>query len=70
MLHHRIDAIYEFIGVDKEDYDNNQYNLIAYNKNKYTLNNWGIFWLSSDVPQSKDLNNQFPRNCIWASLKK
>jgi hypothetical protein len=31
-IHHRIDAIYEFIGVDKEDYDNNQYNLIAYNK--------------------------------------
>ncbi len=71
-IHHRIDAIYEFIGVDKEDYDNNQYNLIAYNKNKYTLNNWGIFWLSSTpgVPQSNDLNNQFPRNCIWASLQK
>ena len=71
-IHHRIDAIYEFIGVDKEDYDNNQYNLIAYNKNKYTLNNWGRFWLSTTpgVPESNDLGNQFPRTCIWASLKK
>ena len=71
-LHHRIDAIYEFIGVDKDDIDDNQYNLIAYNKNKYTLNNWGRFWLSTTpgVPESNDLGNQFPRTCIWASLKK
>ena len=45
-LHHRIDAIYEFIGVDRDEVEDTQHNLIAYNKNKYTLNDWGNFWLS------------------------
>jgi len=71
-IHHRIDAIYEFIGIDKDDIDDKQNNLIAFNKHKYTINNWGRFWLSTTpgVPDSNDLNNKFPRNCIWASLKK
>ncbi len=69
---HRIDAIYEFIGFNRDDIEDNQYNLIAYNKNKYTLQKWGRFWLSTTpgVPDSNDLGNKYPRNCIWASLKK
>ena len=71
-IHHRIDAIYEFIGVDRDEVEDTQQNLIAYNKHKYTLNDWGTFWLSSTpgVPGSNDYNNSYPRNCIWASLKK
>ena len=71
-IHHRIDAIYEFIGFDRDEAEDIQYNFIAYNKNKYTLNDWGMFWLSSTpgVPGSNDFNNIYPKNCIWASIKK
>ena len=36
-IHHRIDAIYEFIGVDRDEVEDTQQNLIAYNKHKYTF---------------------------------
>ena len=64
-------SVYEFVGVYRDSTDKSEKCSIFYNKLKYTLNEWGQFWLSSTpfVPGSNDFRNFFPRICTWASLK-
>ena len=64
-------SVYEFVGVYRDATDASEKCSISYNVFKYTLNDWGQFWLSStpDVPCSNDFKNFFPRICTWASLK-
>ena len=64
-------SVYEFVGVYRDSTDKSEKCSICYNKLKYTLNEWGQFWLSSTPynPGSNDFKNIFPRICTWASLK-
>ena len=67
-----IGSIYESLGYYRDSDEKSEKCGIAYNKLKFTLNEWGQFWLSStpNVPFSNDFCNCFPRICTWASLKK
>ena len=64
-------SVYEFVGVYRDTTDASEKCSISYNVFKYTLNDWGQFWLSSTPyePCSNDFKNFFPRICTWASLK-
>ena len=64
-------SVYDFVGMYRDSTDRSEKCSISYNKFKYTLNDWGQFWLSStpSVPGSNDFNNFFPRICTWCTLK-
>ena len=64
-------SVYDFVGMYRDSTDRSEKCSISYNKFKYTLNDWGQFWLSStpSVPGSNDFCNFFPRICTWCSLK-
>ena len=64
-------SVYDFVGMYRDSTDRSEKCSISYNKFKYTLNDWGQFWLSStpSIPGSNDFHNFFPRICTWCSLK-
>ena len=64
-------SVYDFVGFYRDSTEKSEKCSLCYNANKYTLNDWGQFWLSStpNVPGSNDFRNNFPRICTWASLK-
>ena len=66
-----LNSVYEFVGVYRDSTDASEKCSICYNIVKYTLIDWGQFWLSStpDIPGSNDFNNFFPRICTWVILK-
>ena len=66
-----LNSAYEFVGVYRDSTDASEKCSISYNIFKYTLTDWGQFWLSSTpyVPGSNDFKNNFPRICTWAALK-
>ena len=67
-----IDSIFTSVGIYRDKSDSSEKISIAFNKNKFTLCNWGQFWLSStpNIPGSNDFNNFFPRICTWCFLQK
>jgi endonuclease/exonuclease/phosphatase family metal-dependent hydrolase len=71
-LDREIGSVYESLGYYRDSDERSEKCCIIYNKLKFTLNEWGQFWLSSTpyVPGSNDFCNCFPRICTWASLKK
>ena len=66
-----LNSAYEFVGVYRDSTDASEKCSISYNIFKYTLTDWGQFWLSSTPyePGSNDFKNFFPRICTWAALK-
>ena len=66
-----LNSVYEFVGIYRDNNDKLEKCSISYNIFKYTLNDWGQFWLSSTPYEqgSNDFKNYFPRICTWASLK-
>jgi len=66
-----LNSAYEFVGVYRDSTDASEKCSISYNIFKYTLTDWGQFWLSSQPyePGSNDFQNFFPRICTWAALK-
>ena len=66
-----LSSVYEFVGIYRDSTDKSEKCSISYNIFKYTLIEWGQFWLSSTpyVPGSNDFHNFFPRICTWAALK-
>ena len=66
-----LSSVYEFVGIYRDSTDKSEKCSISYNIFKYTLMDWGQFWLSStpNVPGSNDFHNFFPRICTWAALK-
>ena len=66
-----LSSVYEFVGIYRDSTDRSEKCSISYNIFKYTLIDWGQFWLSSTpyVPGSNDFKNFFPRICTWAALK-
>ena len=66
-----LNSVYEFVGIYRDSTDKSEKCSISYNIFKYTLIDWGQFWLSSTpyVPGSNDFRNFFPRICTWAALK-
>ena len=66
-----LNSVYEFVGVYRDSTDASEKCSICYNIVKYTLIDWGQFWLSStpDIPGSNDFDNFFPRICTWVILK-
>ena len=66
-----LSSVYEFVGIYRDSTDKSEKCSISYNIFKYTLMDWGQFWLSStpNVPGSNDFYNFFPRICTWAALK-
>ena len=67
-----LDSIFTSVGIYRDYSQASEKISIAYNRNKFTLNNWGQFWLSStpEIPGSNDFNNFFPRICTWILLEK
>ena len=70
-MERNLNSIYENVGVYRDNTDHSEKCSISYNKVKYTLTDWGQFWLSSTpyTPGSNDFGNFFPRICTWALLK-
>ena len=70
-MEQNLNSIYENVGVYRDNTDHSEKCSISYNKIKYTLTDWGQFWLSSTpyTPGSNDFGNFFPRICTWALLK-
>ncbi len=70
-LEEHLNSVYENVGIYRDNTDHSEKCSISYNKIKYTLTDWGQFWLSSTpyVPGSNDFGNFFPRICTWALLK-
>ena len=70
-LEENLNSVYENVGIYRDNSDHSEKCSISYNKIKYTLTDWGQFWLSSTpyVPGSNDFGNFFPRICTWALLK-
>jgi endonuclease/exonuclease/phosphatase family metal-dependent hydrolase len=70
-MEQNLNSIYENVGVYRDNTDHSEKCSISYNKVKYTLTDWGQFWLSSTpyTPGSNDFGNFFPRICTWALLK-
>ena len=66
-----LSSVYEFVGIYRDSTDKSEKCSISYNIFKYTLLDWGQFWLSSTpyIPGSNDFKNFFPRICTWAALK-
>ena len=66
-----LNSVYEFVGIYRDSTDKSEKCSISYNIFKYTLIDWGQFWLSSTpyIPGSNDFRNFFPRICTWAALK-
>ena len=66
-----LSSVYEFVGIYRDSTDKSEKCSISYNIFKYTLIEWGQFWLSStpNLPGSNDFHNFFPRICTWAALK-
>ena len=66
-----LNAVYENVGIYRDNSDNSEKCSISFNKIKYTLTDWGQFWLSSTpyTPGSNDFGNFFPRICTWALLR-
>ena len=66
-----LNSVYEFVGIYRDNTDKSEKCSISYNIFKYTLSDWGQFWLSSTPyePGSNDFKNFFPRICTWAALK-
>ena len=66
-----LNSVYEFVGIYRDSTDKSEKCSISYNIFKYTLIDWGQFWLSSTpyIPGSNDFHNFFPRICTWAALK-
>ena len=66
-----LNSVYEFVGIYRDSTDRSEKCSISYNIFKYTLTDWGQFWLSStpNVPGSNDFHNFFPRICTWCALK-
>ena len=66
-----LNAVYENVGIYRDSSDNSEKCSITFNKIKYTLTDWGQFWLSSTpyTPGSNDFGNFFPRICTWALLR-
>ena len=71
-LEQNLNSIYENVGIYRDNTDHSEKCSISFNKIKYTLIDWGQFWLSSTpyIPGSNDFGNFFPRICTWALLKK
>ena len=71
VLEYNLGSVYEFIGVYRDTTDASEKCCIGYNRFKYTLNDWGQFWLSSTPYSagSNDFRQFFPRICTWASLR-
>ena len=67
-----LDSIFTSVGIYRDKSIASEKISIAYNRNKFTLNHWGQFWLSStpEIPGSNDFHNFFPRICTWVNLKK
>ena len=67
-----LDSIFTSVGIYRDKSKASEKISIAYNRNKFTLNHWGQFWLSStpEIPGSNDFHNFFPRICTWVQLKK
>ena len=72
LLEEHLSSIYENVGVYRDGTDLSEKCSISYNKIKFTLTDWGQFWLSSTpyIPGSNDFGNFFPRICTWALLKR
>ena len=70
-LEENLDGVYENVGIYRDKSDHSEKCSISYNKIKFTLTDWGQFWLSSTphVPGSNDFGNFFPRICTWALLR-
>lgn len=70
-MERNLNSIYENVGVYRDNTDHSEKCSISYNKVKYTLTDWGQFWLSSTpyTPGSNDFGNFFPRICTWALLR-
>ena len=70
-MEQNLNSIYENVGVYRDNTDHSEKCSISYNKVKYTLTDWGQFWLSSTpyIPGSNDFGNFFPRICTWALLR-
>ena len=70
-MEQNLNSIYENVGVYRDNTDHSEKCSISYNKIKYTLTDWGQFWLSSTpyTPGSNDFGNFFPRICTWALIK-
>ena len=70
-LEENLNSIYENVGIYRDNTDHSEKCTISYNKIKYTLTDWGQFWLSSTpyTQGSNDFGNFFPRICTWALLK-
>ena len=66
-----LSSVYEFVGIYRDSTDKSEKCSISYNIFKYTLIEWGQFWLSStpNLPGSNDFQNFFPRICTWAALR-
>ena len=66
-----LNSVYENVGIYRDNTDRSEKCSIMYNKIKYTLTDWGQFWLSSTpyTPGSNDFGNFFPRICTWALLR-
>ena len=71
-LEEHLNSVYENVGVYRDNTDLSEKCSISYNKIKFTLTDWGQFWLSSTpyIPGSNDFGNFFPRICTWALLKR
>ena len=70
-IEHNLASVYEFVGIYRDTTDVSEKCPISYNRFKYTLNDWGQFWLSStpNEPCSNDFIQFFPRICTWCCLK-
>ena len=70
-LEENFSSVYENVGIYRDNSDHSEKCSISYNKLKYTLTDWGQFWLSSTpyTPGSNDFGNFFPRICTWALLR-
>ena len=66
-----LNSIYENVGIYRDNSDNSEKCSISFNKIKFTLTDWGQFWLSSTpyTTGSNDFGNFFPRICTWALLR-
>ena len=66
-----LNSVYDNVGIYRDNTDHSEKCSISYNKIKYTMTDWGQFWLSSTpyTPGSNDFGNFFPRICTWVLLR-
>ena len=66
-----LNSVYDNVGIYRDNTDHSEKCSISYNKIKYTMTDWGQFWLSSTpyTQGSNDFGNFFPRICTWVLLR-